>query len=270
MNILRPISRYFLSGWKKFHNYHKGESCYIFGDGPSIKWFDLNAFSDKISIITGLLHHHKDFHNLNVKYATLIEPWIFAGYKVRGLFNPDLSQEKLIIDDKITNDYRQYMKQSINTEFFINLSNYLSMRGKNINYVYKDLPLKNNVKLLNNFELFGGSFYASLSLAYFLGFSKVYLIGHDAWTIQPVRNIRFYENGQGRTFNKEQGRDEQLEAYKQLIEIYTISPNGKSNNVININYEDFTSSKIKYKENREILSKSSLELLSAHPSQDIE
>ena len=29
-----------------------------------------------------------------------------------------------------------------------------------------------------------------LSLAYFLGFSKVYLIGHDAWTI-PSYNIRF-------------------------------------------------------------------------------
>ena len=55
----------------------------------------------------------------------------------------------------------------------------------------------------------------------------------------------FFINGQGRTFNKEQVRDEQLEVYKQLIEIYTISPNGKSNNVININYEDFTSSKIK-------------------------
>ena len=81
MNILKPISRYFLSGWSKFHNYHKGESCYIFGDGPSIKWFDLNAFTDKISIITGLLHHHKDFHNLNVKYATLVEPWILLVIK---------------------------------------------------------------------------------------------------------------------------------------------------------------------------------------------
>ena len=38
----------------KIHPYkdiHKGESCYVMGDGVSVKWFDLSAFSDKIAIV---------------------------------------------------------------------------------------------------------------------------------------------------------------------------------------------------------------------------
>ncbi len=272
MNLIRPAAKIFFSNWKKFYNQHKGESCYIFGDGPSIKWFDLNAFSDKISIITGLLHHHKDFHNLNVKYATLMEPWVFTGQKIRGFFNQDLPKEKLLIDDRITNDYRNHMKNSNDINFFVNLSNLLSIKGKNVHYLYKDFPTeKHNIdESFRKFELFSGSFYTSLSLAYFFGFSEVYLIGHDAWTIKPKRNIRFYEHGEGRAFANIQAHDQQLEAYKSKMEIYTISPNGKSINVKNVNYEDFTGKKIKYKENHDILRKKSLELLSLHTSQDIE
>ena len=39
-----------LSKIYKFKNLHKGEACYLFGDGPSVKYFDLKQFSDKISI----------------------------------------------------------------------------------------------------------------------------------------------------------------------------------------------------------------------------
>ena len=42
---------------------------------------------------------------------------------------------------------------------------------------------------------FQGSFHATLYLAYLMGFSKVYLVGFDAWTRQPMLKLRWYEKG---------------------------------------------------------------------------
>ena len=46
-NFLFKVANPILSRIYSLKNYHKGESCYIFGDGVSIKWFDLSSFSDK-------------------------------------------------------------------------------------------------------------------------------------------------------------------------------------------------------------------------------
>ena len=45
----------------KFIDIHKGKTCYIFGDGPSIKYFDLSRFDDYIGISCGNQIFHKDF-----------------------------------------------------------------------------------------------------------------------------------------------------------------------------------------------------------------
>ena len=44
--LLNYISRGILSKNIKFKNKHKGEECYIFGNGSSIKYFELSKFSD--------------------------------------------------------------------------------------------------------------------------------------------------------------------------------------------------------------------------------
>ena len=54
-NIASPI----LSKIKILKNKHKGETCYLFGDGASIKYFDLSSFSDKISFSLCYIPFHK-------------------------------------------------------------------------------------------------------------------------------------------------------------------------------------------------------------------
>ena len=49
-------------------NIEKG-ACYIFGDGKSIKYYDLSSFSDLPSITMGYLSIHNDSKFLNLKYA---------------------------------------------------------------------------------------------------------------------------------------------------------------------------------------------------------
>ena len=64
------ITKAATSSLEKFSNRHKGETCYIFGDGPSIKWFDLRLFDDHPAICCGMIPFHKDFNKINIKYIS--------------------------------------------------------------------------------------------------------------------------------------------------------------------------------------------------------
>ena len=49
--VLYKFAHPILSKVSRFKNKHQGETCYLFGDGVSIKYFDLSLFSDKISFL---------------------------------------------------------------------------------------------------------------------------------------------------------------------------------------------------------------------------
>ena len=249
---------------ERFRNIHKGESCYIFGNGPSIKWFDLDLFNDYPAISCGLIHYHKDFHKLNIKYAVMVEPWIYVPRIIRSMLGVSkLYSSKLYETRLLAAEYKNFIKRNLDKEFFLNVSNILSLSGENVNYVFRGFPENRNPadKLLSHFNLFPGSFHASLAIAYYLGFSNIYLIGFDAWSIQPTRNIRFYEFGKGELEHNTPGKDELLEIYKSEANIYTISVNGNSTNVLNIDYQDYTNIPAVYKENHEIVNDHYLQML---------
>lgn len=242
---------------RKFENRHAGETCYIFGDGPSLKWFDLKEFRNHISICCGMLPYHKDFKVLDLRYCLNVEPWLFCPAWVQQLKNPYLKNFKNLV-----NLYRRTVNEYPEKNFFVSLSNYFFLSGKNINYVFKKLPESGENKLLNQFNLFEGSFHASLALASYLGFSKIYLIGFDAWTIQPARSLHWYERGNGELFEPTNFARDFLDIIKSKVELYTISAAGSSCNVENIPYELYTGKKPQYQENDELLDRHYLDVLS--------
>jgi hypothetical protein len=259
VNFKHLAAKLFTPGLKRFSNLHKGETCYIFGDGPSIKWFDLTLFNEHPAICCGMIPFHKDFHKLNVKYITLVEPWVFT---------PKLFQPKILHDLRhIAAEYKIFVKNTSDKEFFVSLSNRFSLSATNINYVYRGLPeIRNRTdELLSQFDLFAGSFHASLSLAYYLGFSKIYLVGFDAWTIQPARTMRWYELGEGQFFEPTNFATYFLKILKQEMDICTISLDGQSSNVTNINYEKHTERAPVFKENHELLDDRYLKILASCP-----
>jgi len=249
--LLRSTSKYF----EKFSNIHKGEVCYIFGDGPSIKWFELSEFNDYPSICCGLIPFHKDFEKLNVKYISSVGAWKFV---------PKILQPKTQLKLRsITNEYRKIIEKNKDIEFFVHISNYFSLMGSNINYVYKTFPVVRNKtdELLINTNLFGGAFHSSLAIAYLLGFTKIYLVGFDAWTIQPARSLRWYELGEGEFFEATNFATDFLEILGKNIDIYTISSDGTSKNVKNISYQDYTGKKPEFRENFELIERHLLDVI---------
>ena len=52
-------------------------ACYIFGDGPSIRYVDYGEFTDRPAICCGNQIFHRSYPLLNVKAYVIIEPWLF-------------------------------------------------------------------------------------------------------------------------------------------------------------------------------------------------
>lgn len=256
MKIRQIAADVFTSQLEKFRNSHEGETCYIFGDGPSIKWFDFSEFGNHPAICCGMIPFHKDFDKLDVRYIALVEPWLFV---------PKIFQPKILhCLRRVALEYTRRIASLPDKEFFVSLSNRFSLSGKNINYVYRNLPNPRNAidKQLNQFDCFAGSFHASLSLAYYMGFKKIYLVGFDGWTIQPARALRWYEFGPGEFFEPTNFALDYLQILKSEVDVYTISKDGESCNVNNCNYALYTGKQPTYRENCELLGEYMLNILS--------
>ena len=250
---------------EKFSNIHHGETCYIFGDGPSLKWFDIKNFSNHPAICCNLLPFHNDFEKLDVKYCLMMEPWIFAP----KIIQPNIRYVTEFRE--IAKLYLRKLKAYPEKQFFVHISNYFNLRGSNINYTYRFLPRIGNKtdKLLQLIKPFSGSFYGALTLAYFMGFSKAYLIGHDAWTIQPSRNRHWYEKGEGDLFEPKNFAFDLLDIISNKMQLFTITNDGDSCNVKAISYQTFCRKPPLYKENTQLLHRELLDVLATYPEYNI-
>jgi hypothetical protein len=259
--VARQLSR----GSERFSGIHDGETCYIFGDGPSVKWFDLASFGDHPAICCNLFPFHKDFDKLDVRYCTMIEPWIFAP----AFMQPNLPAVTEFRG--VVKEYRSVIQSNPDKQFFVHFSNYFSLSGKNVNTMFKELPKSRNKmdEKLRQVDCFGGSFHAALSLAYYLGFKKIYLVGFDAWTIEPARTLHWYELGEGQLFEPTNFATEYLDILKTEVDIYSIAYDGKSRNVNSISYETYTGKTPEFRENFELLSEHNLKVLATYPGYSI-
>ena len=260
-NLLKGLTQ---SNLSKFKDLHKNQQCYIFGNGPSIKWMDLSHFKDKIAICTGQLHYHKDFKELDSKYFLLIEPWFFTDRFTRKIFAS--SAQNVIVKNLklLSDDYLAFINRNSDEdkEFFVSLSNYFHLRKNNVNFVHRNLPFKSESEQTITENSLSGSFSASLALAYYLGFKEIYLVGFDAMTLYPSANERYYEKKQRGNTNNKPIKDKLLSYLEDKIDISVICHNKSSDILKTREYEDLFKTKAIYKENHEIISKEYLDLLS--------
>ena len=247
-----------------FINKHRGETCYILGDGPSIKWFDLSSFNNHTCIACGNIIFHNDFKKLNVKYYAIPEPW---------LFYPRFLQTKSYLKNyhKISNFLKSEIKKSNDIQFFINLSNFGFIKSNNIHFIHRFLT--SNLKIFDIFkgiDPFSGSFYTSLSLAYIMGFKKIYMVGHDAWTAKYTSSNRWYEIGEGNTVSiKNSKKDILIDLLSNKMKMKSILHKKETMNVESLDYELFSGRKVSYKENHELSNIKKLEVLDTFPDYKI-
>lgn len=256
------LSKITLGRVRRFKDIHRGDSCYLFGDGVSVKSMDLSLFSDKISFASNYLPFHNDFNNLNCLYCVWPAPYAFCSYLG---FDYDIEVRDHL---KIMSPYyKDLMRGNDNISYFFNLSNYPFIRGDNIYHLFRNIPDKSLPEnfISNRIECFDGVFRSSIMLAIYMGFDNIYLVGFDnTHTLSRYRH--WYEKGEGiKNITSKVYQKEFFEIAKEYTDITTITLDGNADLLNSITYKEHTGHDPIYNENTDLLKEKYLKALKVFP-----
>jgi len=262
-NLFYQVSKPALGKLNKFYKAHIGESGYIFGDGISIKYMDLTRFTDKESIAVNYFLLHKNFHKLKCSHCVLSSPFFF---------NPYLGYEskKRYHMNKMAKIYSKIISEKHLTNFFLNLSNFPYVTGKNVHFMFNKVP-DNRLGydfIANQIDCYAGVDRTAVMLAIYMGFSKIHLVGFD-YTHNPSRDLHWYEKGPGIISSTVGYNDHFYKIANEFIDITTITLDGLSTHLNYITYKDYTGLDPHYLENTELAKTEYLTALSTWPGYKI-
>jgi hypothetical protein len=242
---------------RQFENRHAGQSCYVFGNGASLKGMDLARFSDRISIGCNSLFLHNDFDKLDCRYYFLPAPFLFHRYrKYYGRWHRnymgDLYREKVLAHPGVS--------------FFTSLSNCIGLSADNLYYTHHFGSRAwdfGQARLDGHFSFMQGGMYAMIGLAFSMGFKSVTLVGCD-YAFSPRYVSHFFEKGLGGKIENEEeiyGGNFFSECAKMMDLSIMVPDSVRSELMPYIEYSVHTGKPFLYRENTEIVSQHDLELL---------
>ena len=231
---------------KRFYNKYKNKECYIFGNGSSIKYLDLEHFKDKYSIVCTWMFLHKDFKKLNVAADYTLHPYYFSPL-YRSPFTKTISLAKP------GKEMVNLGRFDYNHPVFICDTNKRFLKKENIFYIKfkKGSSYSENKFLLHKeFTMSQNSLYAGIGIAQYFGFKKANLIGFDYITENSI-NGHFYEKSVGWEANRSlQDLDINfVKKIKKKMDVQNISVNNKKT----IFFKNTIYKKSNYKENYKIV-----------------
>jgi hypothetical protein len=258
--ILFNLSKGILNRNSRFKGIHKGESCYLIGNGASLKYYDLKKFNNRKIIGCNGLFLHSDFNSLNVDYYYTGHPYLYYPYWRNSYKNK-------IERNNLGSLYKRKILQNNDVIYFTSLTNLFGLRGKNIFYFhhfgkqFKSFDSSNLHKYyLSVSDALGGM----LGLAIYMGFSRISLLGCD-YAFSPKAIGHFFDYGKFPDVFDETPNNENIyrEAEKFLdLEVVTPNHDYKGHILPDITYRELTGDDECYKENYQIVSKKDLISLS--------
>ena len=171
-------------------NLNKNDECFVFLTGRSLNEFKLADFSDKITFSCNEIARHKDFSLLNLNYYAALDPLTtFKNKKDLEEFYVKMLNELSLK----SNNKNMVCLLSYTLKSFIEKVNLLS-GYKKYYFIHKRFN-KNKIDAIefdkpNN--LMPGVVFFLLSLAIYMGFKKIYLIG-AGYTYHPFQWHHFYD-----------------------------------------------------------------------------
>ena len=263
-NIAQPITNRTLA----LKNRHHGESCYIYGDGVSIKWFDLMALPKKSGLTLSCIPFHNQAAALDLRYGLLIEPYYFYPYFKMPTWSKNLRWWR----NRINRKYVDLFRRNPDTDYFVNLSNYPILNGSNIYHLFQRLNDESFDFLSdckrNNLGIFDGSLRCAISLAIFMGFKEIILVGCD-YTHEVSRSMHWYEKGMGVITQQLSYEKHFFEIAQKHTSITTLTLEGLGSVLPSRTYTEFTGAPAIYRENHDLLDDATLKLLATWPGYSI-
>jgi len=250
--LLKPILKKNLPFKDKF----KDQTCYIFGNGASLKAMDLKHFTDHPTIAINHLVLHKDFHLLDTCCYALIEPLSFYSY----FKNPYTQKYQSNVMGRL---FKKEIAKFPHLNLFTSFTNIFGSPLQRTYYLHhfgKRQADSKHLDLCSDFSYLAGGLHAGIGLAIELGFKKAILVGCDYLT-KPRTFGHFYAQPL-------HGKDDDYQPYTQLLEdcsskiaLEVITDHPRDCVLPSIDYENFTGSPVKYRENVEIVSRENLLIL---------
>lgn len=141
---------------KTFKNIHKGEDCFIIGNGPSLNKMDLEPLNNYYTFGLNKIFLLFERASIQVDYLASVNPLVV-----------EQSQEEF--------------KQLSNIPIFVSKSSChgLDLRAKHITQLYTGLDWTFSEDLSKRVSEGFTVTYVAMQLAYYMGFQNVYLIGVD-------------------------------------------------------------------------------------------
>jgi len=251
---IRCVFHFKLKKIVKYKNEYRGQTCYLWGDGVSIKHFDLSAFPSHVSIAGNYLRNHVQFRELNVKFWLFITPMFFWPLAFRKN-NKNFKNERAW--------RRHYSPRRLKDSQVISvmsLTNWPFTAGTRSLYIFDKFPASDKPDLFFRKDILAGTVNASVALAVYLGFENAYLIGFD-YTHATAHQGHWYERGHGSVVNQDEYNKDFFAVASKYINLITVTLDGPGRILQSITYEELTSRKPSYRENFELTDSRNLEIL---------
>ncbi len=161
-----------------FKNIHKGERCFILGNGPSLKDEDLSSLENEYVFTVNKISKHPQFAQLKTNYHFWADPVFFKELYMENEEDKDLLKTFFSIKTPNNNpvcflpEYGRKMakKNGIEEEL-------------NVHYYCTQLPFRDNEKQEIDFSKVTFGFDTvvqwAISMAIYMGFKEIYLLGCD-------------------------------------------------------------------------------------------
>lgn len=173
----------------KYQNIHKGQTCLIFGNGSSLKYYNLAAIKKYPSIGCSYSLTDKRMSALEMTYCVIADSYLLYYFRQHSYSNR-------IIVNLIGPILKKIIRENINTQFFTSLTNYYSFlrRPNNLSYFHHFRDKRSgSYDFSGSVSNCAGALDIMISLAKYLGFSKVILLGCD-YLGSPKLEGHFYSD----------------------------------------------------------------------------
>ena len=265
LNFFWKLHKPFVKKNKIFKNKHLGETCFIFGNGGSLKYYDIDKLPDNPSIVCAHSLIDNRLKKMNIKYLAITDSYILYPFlfntspqirkiqtnKIKKIFWDSVRgyNKGITIFTSLTNIYASFFKR-LNINFFHHFEN------KN----------SNSCDLSGDFSTCHGAVDIMLGMAQYMGFSKAIIMGCD-YLGTPTMLGHFYSDDEPHYASEhhEEGYSnfrQRVKAVGKDIETLVILPEGVTSPDFNYDsYENYFGLEKNYRNNFDFIDQKYIELL---------
>lgn len=216
-----------MSNNKKLKDSHKGERCFIVGNGPSLKHHDLSKLTNEHVFTVNYMMKSTDFITLNPKYHLFFDPIVF-GLDPKN--EDDNDKIRMIARTAETNPETTYIIPYRRKSNFIKLfPNHKFMYV--YNYKTYTPTLKSSSSLDRITPGFQNVILYAINSAIFLGYKEIYLLGVDMTGFLEHFEYNKINDQWGHSYSKTQEEKEkiiQILAEKNIDNEFYLKTYGKT------------------------------------------